>query len=144
MRRVVVLVGLVLVALLAPSSAIAAPSLLSVSPQRVNFGTKTVGTTTFKTVTVTNTSRSRLFVRIDGGLPDDFGWGPLSLEQDLCALGGELLAPGDTCQAFVRFSPSEFFVQFGRQAGTLQVTASDPSTLSILQTTVVDVTGTGR
>jgi hypothetical protein len=142
MRRVVVLVSLA--ALLAPSAAVAAPSLLSVSPQRVNFGTKAVGTTTFKMITVTNTSPGSLFVRITGGLPDDFGWGPLSLEQDLCALGGELLAPGDMCQAFVRFSPTEFFVQYGRQTGTLEVTASDPSTLAILETTVVEITGTGR
>jgi hypothetical protein len=143
MRRVVVLVSLA--ALLTPSSAIAAPSLLSVSPQRVNFGTKAVGTTTFKTITVTNTSASSLLVSMTGGLPDDFGWGPLSLEQDLCVFsGGELLAPGDTCQAFVRFSPTEFFVQFGRQTGTLEVTASDPFTLAILETAVVTITGTGR
>jgi hypothetical protein len=143
MRRVVLLVGLV--TLLAPSSASAAASLLSVSPQRVNFGTKAVGTTTFKTITVTNTSRSNLQVSITGGLPDDFGWGPVSLEQDLCVFsGGELLAPGDRCQVFVRFSPTEFFVQFGRQTGTLEVTASDPATLAILETTVVTITGTGR
>jgi hypothetical protein len=143
MRRVVLLVGLV--TLLAPSSVSAAASLLSVSPQRVNFGTKAVGTTTFKTITVTNTSRSNLQVSITGGLPDDFGWGPVSLEQDLCVFsGGELLAPGDRCQVFVRFSPTEFFVQFGRQTGTLEVTASDPATLAILETTVVTITGTGR
>ena len=143
MRRLALLVALV--TLLAPSSANAAASLLSVSPQRVNFGTKSVGTTTFKTITVTNTSSSNLQVSITGGLPDDFGWGPVSLEQDLCVFsGGELLAPGDTCQVFVRFSPSEFFVQFGRQTGTLEVTASDPATLAILETAVVTIGGTGR
>jgi hypothetical protein len=143
MRRVVLLVGLF--TLLAPSSASAAASLLSVSPQRVNFGTKAVGTTTFKTITVTNTSRSNLQVSITGGLPDDFGWGPVDLEQDLCVFsGGELLASGDTCQVFVRFSPTEFFVQFGRQTGTLEITASDPDTLAILETTVATITGTGR
>ena len=143
MRPIVLLVCLF--TLLAPSSASAATSLLSVSPQRVNFGTKTVGTTTFKTITVTNTSRSNLQVSISGGLPDDFGWGPVNLEQDLCVFsGGELLAPGDSCQVFVRFSPTEFFVQFGRQTGTLEVTASDPDTLAILETTVVTITGTGR
>jgi hypothetical protein len=143
MRRAVLLVSIA--TLLAPSSASAAPSLLSVSPQRVNFGTKAVGTTTFKTITVTNTTNSSLQVSITGGLPDDFGWGPLNLEEDLCVFsGGELLAPGDTCQVFVRFSPTEFFVQFGRQTGTLEVTARDPSTLAILQTTVVTISGTGR
>ena len=143
MRRVVLLVSLA--TLLATSSASAAPSLVSVSPQRVNFGTKAVGTTTFKTITVTNTSTSSLRVSITGGLPDDFGWGPLSLENDLCVFsGGEVLAPGDKCQVFVRFSPTEFFVQFGRQTGTLEVTAADPSTLAILETTVVTIAGTGR
>src|SRR5215216_6254085 len=133
MRRIAVLVSLA--ALLAPSSAIAAPWLLSVSPQRVNFGTKAVGTTTFKTITVTNTSSSSLLVSITGGLPDDFGWGGLTPE-DLCVFsGGAVLAPGDSCQAFVRFSPTEFFVQFGRQTGTLEVTASDPSTLAVVDTT---------
>lgn len=143
MRRVLLLVTLA--TLLLPSSAIAAASLLSVTPQRVNFGTKAVGTTTFKTITVTNTSTSSLRVSVTGGLPDDFGWGPLNPDQDLCAFsGGEVLGPGETCQIFVRFSPSEFFVQFGRQTGTLEVTASDPSTLAILETTVVTITGTGR
>ena len=143
MRRVVLLVTLA--TLLAPSSATAAPSLLSVSPQRANFGTKAVGTTTFKTITVANTSNTSLQVSVTGGLPDDFGWGPVNLEEDLCVFsGGELLAPGESCQIFVRFSPTAFFVQFGRQTGTLQVTASDPSTLAILETTVVTIAGTGR
>jgi hypothetical protein len=142
MRRAVLLA--VLAAFLAPSSAVAAPSLLSVSPQRVNFGTKTVGTTTFKTITVTNTSSSNLLVSITGSLPDDFGWGGVT-QEDLCVFsGGDVLAPRDTCQAFVRFSPTEFFVQFGRQMGTLRVDASDPSTLAVLETTLVTVTGTGR
>ena len=143
MRRIAVLVSLA--ALLAPSSAIAAPWLLSVSPQRVNFGTKAVGTTTFKTITITNTSTSSLQVSVTGGLPDDFGWGPVNLEEDLCVFsGGELLAPGETCRIFVRFSPTEFFVQFARQTGALEVTASDPATGAILETTVLTITGTGR
>jgi hypothetical protein len=141
MRRVLPLV--MLAVLLPPSSAVAARSLLSVSPQRVNFGTKAVGTTTFKTITVTNTSGSGLLVSIDGGLPDDFGWGGLTQEDRCVFSGGELLAPGDTCRAFVRFSPTEFFAGL-RQTGTLQVTAADPSTLMILEATAVTITGTGR
>src|SRR5215213_8509506 len=142
MRSVVLL--LTLAALLAPSSAIAAPSLLTVSPNRLNFGTKAVGTTTFKTVTVTNTSSQNLLVEMTGGLPDDFGWGPVDIEEDQCVFsGGEVLAPGETCEAFVRFSPTEFFAG-RRQTGTLQVTASDPDTLAVLATTVVTITGTGR
>jgi hypothetical protein len=142
MRRAVLLI--IIVALAMPASAAAAASPLSVSPQRVNFATKAVGTTTFKTVTVTNTTGRDLLVAMTGGLPDDFGWGPVDIEQDLCVFsGGATLAPGATCEAFVRFSPTEFFAGW-RQGGTLEVTASDPTTLAVLKTTVVTITGTGR
>ena len=142
MRRALPLLAL-LAALLAPASAVAASSLLSVSPQKVNFGHKTVGTTTFKTITVTNTSDSSLLVHIDGGLPDDFGWGGLTPD-DVCVFSpGDVLDPGESCQAFVRYSPSEFFAG-RRQNGTLQVTAFDPATLEPLETTVVAITGTGK
>jgi hypothetical protein len=141
MRRIAPFV--ILAVLLVPATAVAATSLVSVTPPRVNFGTKAVGTTTFKTVTVTNTSRSDLLVRIDGGLPDDFGWGGVPPDSP-CVFSGALLAPGESCEAFVRFSPTEFFVQFGRQTGTLEVTVSDPSTLAVLETTLVTITGSGR
>ena len=142
MRRAVLL--FILAALAMPASAAATPSPLSVNPQRLNFATKAVGTTTFKTVTVTNTTGQDLLVAMTGGLPDDFGWGPVDIEQDLCVFsGGEILTPGASCEAFVRFSPTEFFAG-RRQTGTLEVTASDPATLAVLQTTVVTITGTGR
>jgi hypothetical protein len=142
MRRAVLLI--ILAALAMPASAAAVASRLSVSPQRLNFGTKAVGTTTFKTVTVTNTTGESLLVAMTGGLPDDFGWGPVDIDQDRCVFsGGDILAPGATCEAFVRFSPTEFFAG-RRQTGTLEVTASDPATLAVLETTVVTITGTGR
>ena len=142
MRRAVLL--FILAALAMPASAAAAASPLSVNPQRLNFATKAVGTTTFKTVTVTNTTGQDLLVAMTGGLPDDFGWGPVDIEQDLCVFsGGEILTPGASCEAFVRFSPTEFFAG-RRQTGTLEVTASDPATLAVLETKVVTITGTGR
>ena len=142
MRRAACLIVLAALAMLAPPAV--AASQIKVSPQRLNFGMKAVGTTTFKTVTLTNTSRESLLVAMTGGLPDDFGWGPLDIEQDLCVFsGGETLAPGETCAAFVRFSPTEFFAGW-QQTGTLQMTASDPSTLAVVETAVVPVTGTGR
>jgi hypothetical protein len=142
MRRISCLIVLAVIAMLA-SPAMAASG-ISVSPQRLNFGTKAVGTTTFKTVTVTNTSGQSALVEMTGGLPDDFGWGPLDIEQDLCVFsGGEILAPGETCTVFVRFSPTEFFAGW-RQNGTLQVTARDPSTLAVIETRVVPITGLGR
>jgi hypothetical protein len=141
MRRVL----LIIVATLAmPAATATAASSLSVSPQRVNFGTKAVGTTTFRTITVMNTSGQSLLVAMTGGLPDDFGWGPVDIERDRCVFsGGQILAPGATCEAFIRFSPTEFFAG-RRQTGTLEVTASDPATLAVLETTVVTITGTGR
>ena len=142
MRRAGLLI--IIAALAIPAATATAASPVSVSPQRVNFGTKAVGTTTFKTITVTNTSRESLLVAVTGGLPDDFGWGPVDIERDLCVFsGGQILAPGATCEAFVRFSPTEFFAG-RRQTGTLEVTASDPATLAVLETTVVTITGTGR
>jgi hypothetical protein len=141
MRRAVLLI--VVATLTLPTSS-AAATLLTVSPKKVNFATKAVGTTTFKTVTVTNTSSQSLLVNISGGLPDDFGWGPVDIEQDLCVLSeGEVLASGDSCAAFVRFSPTEFFAG-SRQTGTLEVTARDAQTLALLESTVVTISGTGR
>jgi hypothetical protein len=142
MRRAVLL--LIVAALAMPASAATAASPISVSPQRLNFGTRAAGTTTFKTVTVTNTTGQSLLVAMTGGLPDDFGWGPVDIDRDRCVFsGGEVLAPGATCEAFVRFSPTEFFAGW-RQTGTLEVTASDPATLAVLKTMVVTITGTGR
>jgi hypothetical protein len=142
MRRAGLLI--VLAALAMPAATATAASPLSISPQRVNFGTKPVGTTTFKTIKVMNTSGESLLVAMTGGLPDDFGWGPVDIERDLCVFsGGQILAPGATCEAFVRFSPTEFFAGW-RQTGALEVTASDPATLAVLETTVVTITGVGR
>jgi hypothetical protein len=142
MRRAVLVV--IVAALAMPASAAAAASRLSISPQRLNFGTRAVGTTTFKTVTVTNTTGESVLVAVTGGLPDDFGWGPVDIDRDRCVFsGGEILAPGATCEAFVRFSPTDFFAG-RRQTGTLEVTASDRATLAVLETTAVTITGTGR
>jgi hypothetical protein len=140
--RWIVATAVALAVLAAP--AVAASSAVRVSPQRINFGTKAVGTTTFKTVSVTNTGSADVLVAMTGGLPDDYGWGPVDIERDRCVFsGGDVLAPGESCNAFVRFSPSEFFAGW-RQDGTLQVTVSDPTTLAVLETTVVSITGIGR
>lgn len=142
MLRIIPTAAVLAVLLAAPAAAASAPA--RVSPQKVNFGTRAVGTTTFKTVSVTNASAADVLVAMTGGLPDDYGWGPVDIEQDLCIFsGGDVLAPGESCNAFVRFSPSEFFAGW-RQEGTLQVTVSDPTTLAVLQTTEVSITGTGR
>jgi hypothetical protein len=142
-RRIAPIVG-VLAAFLLPGTAVAATSLVSVSPPRVSFGTKAAGTTTFKTVTITNTSKSDLRVYVQGFLPDDFGFGGVPPDSPCVFSPGALLSPGESCEVFVRFSPTEFFVQFGRQTGTVEVTVSDPSTLAVLDTRLIPVSGTGR
>ena len=141
MRRIAPFV--IFAVLLLPATAVATTSLVSISPSRVNFGTKAVGTTTFKTLTVMNTSKSNLLVHVQGFVPDDFAVEGV-LPDGPCVFSATVLAPGESCEALVRFSPSEFFVQFGRQTGTLEVTVSDPSTLAVLETTTVTITGTGR
>jgi len=142
MRRAALLI--ILATLAIPASPAAAASPLSVKPQQIKFGSKAVGTTTFKKVTVTNTTGEDVLVAMTGGLPDDFGWGPVDIDRDRCVFsGGEILAPGASCEAFVRFSPTQFFAGL-RQTGTLEVTAIDPATLAVVQTTVVTITGAGR
>jgi hypothetical protein len=134
----------ILAASLLPGTSVAATSLVSISPPRVNFGTKAVGTTTFKTLTVTNTGERDLLVYIQGRVPDDFGFGGVPPDSPCAFSPGAVLAPGESCEVFVRFSPTEFFVQFGRQTGTLEITVSDPSTLAVLGSRSITVTGTGR
>lgn len=146
MRRLLVtftLIGVIaaIEALVAPS-ALAAPRLLQVSPKQVNFGTQPVGSLTFAGVTVTNTSSMSLLVLVEAvELPDDFNFGNLA-GSTCVALEGQVLAPGESCVAVVGFQPSEFFA--GRwQTATLVVTARDPTSNALLQSTTVRVRGKG-
>src|SRR4051794_9982691 len=61
MRRALLL--LVLAGLLGPASSVAAaPPLISVSPDHVDFGTRPVGTTDRRTITITNVTSAPVFI----------------------------------------------------------------------------------
>jgi hypothetical protein len=51
-------------------------------------------------------------------------------------------APGDSCYAVVRYSPTEFFAG-SVQRGTLIATASDPTTGAVLADLEIPVIGVG-
>jgi hypothetical protein len=79
---------------------------------------------------------------VEGGLPDDFGFG--LLPGSTCpALTRETLAPNDSCYVVVRFSPTEFLAGW-RQEGSLTATAADPATGAVVATLTIPVTGTGK
>jgi hypothetical protein len=136
------------VAAIAAAFAVAAPpavasDLLRVTPPRVQFGTKQVGTFTLKGATVTNASSSAVNVLVTVvAEPDDFSFG--LLPGSTCPVFAPApLAPGEKCQAVVGFRPSEFFA--GReQVATLLVTATDPVTGAVLDTVLIDFVGTGK
>ena len=59
-------------------SAAAATRLLRIAPNGINFGTQPVGMEVLRGATITNTSGSDVLLLVEGGLPDDFGFGSAS------------------------------------------------------------------
>ncbi|HMI35739.1 MAG TPA: hypothetical protein VK499_16690 [Propionibacteriaceae bacterium] len=96
--------------------AVAAEKLLRVAPRTINFGTVPVGTEVLKGATITNVSGSDVLLLVEGGLPDDFGFGLLSGSTCPALLPGDILAAGASCDVVVRFTPTEFFAGL-RQRG---------------------------
>jgi hypothetical protein len=120
----------------------ATQGVLHVNPQTVNFGTKPVGSSTFKGATIKNTSSSpvNLIVTI-AREPDDFGF---VVPPTTCPVFEPApLAPGESCDAVMRFSPSEFFAGQD-QLAQLQAQATDPTTGAVLETVLIDFTGRGK
>jgi hypothetical protein len=120
----------------------ATQSVLHVNPQTVNFGTKPVGSSTFKGATIKNTSSGtvNLIVTI-AREPDDFGF---VVPPTTCpAFERAPLAPGESCDAVMRFSPSELFAGQD-QLAQLQAQATDPTTGAVLETVLIDFTGRGK
>jgi hypothetical protein len=75
--------------------AVAAEKLVRVTPRTINFGTVPVGTEVLQGATITNVSGSDVLLLVEGGLPDDFGFGLLS--GSTCpALEPNILAAGDS------------------------------------------------
>jgi hypothetical protein len=133
---------LLLAAVAAGNATSASQSVLRVKPETVKFGTKPVGSSTFKGSTIKNTSSSavNLIVTI-AREPDDFGF---VVPPTTCPVFAPApLAPGESCDAVMRFSPSEFFAGQD-QLAQLQAQATDPATGAVLETVLIDFTGRGK
>jgi hypothetical protein len=144
MRNVMwtLIVALIVAAVTVGSATSASQGVLRVKPETVKFGTKPVGSSTFKGTTITNTSSItvNLIVTI-AREPDDFGF---VVPPTTCPVfGPSPLAPGESCDAVMRFSPSEFFAG-QNQLAQLQAQATDPATGVVLETALIDFTGRGK
>lgn len=120
-----------------PAAAFKSPTnaTIRVAPKSIEFGTKTVGTDYFASVKITNASRKAMRFLVEGGLPDDFGFGLYPGSTCPALTPGAILAAHASCRAVVRFTPSEFFVGW-QQEGSLIVTATDPATGTVTSTLV--------
>jgi hypothetical protein len=137
---VVALVALASIAVLAASST-AASNVLKVTPGTVNFGTKPVGSSTFKGTTLTNTSDEPIVVTL--GLVrswDDFAGGAVG---STCPGGSFTLAPGESCTLVEAFRPSEGFEGL-KQDQIWVATATDPESGAILETEEILFLGRAR
>jgi hypothetical protein len=139
--RVVALVAVTSVLAL-PVKAPASTKVLRVTPHRVNFGAKPVGSFTIKSATVINTSSDPINLSID--LIKD--WDNFSiLVGTTCPsfFEPEPLAPGESCVVEVGFRPSEFFVGL-KQDEILRATATDPLTGEVLDSVRILFVGRAR
>jgi hypothetical protein len=136
----IVAAGLILSASVGVVSA-APPGVLAARPSTIDFHTRSVGTENYKRTKITNTSGADVLLLVSGGLPDDFGFG-LMPGSTCPVLDPGALAPGDSCYAVVRFSPTEFFAGWV-QRGTLIATAWDPVTGTRLVDLEIPVIGVG-
>ncbi len=142
MRRLVI-IGIIVAALgIAAPAASAAKATIRVSPSSIKFGTRAAGATYFDSVKITNASGAPQQVLVEGGLPDDFGFGLLPGSTCPALTPGAILAPRESCTAVVRFTPSEFFIGW-QQTGSLIVTATDPATGAVT-TVLIPVSGRGK
>ena len=133
----------VLAAVCVSQPAVAADKLLRVAPKTINFGSVPVGTEVLQGATITNVSGSDVLLLVEGGLPDDFGFGLLPGSTCPALTPGDILAAGAKCDVVVRFTPTEFFAG-SRQTGTLIATLRDPATSVLLSTILIPIVARGR
>jgi hypothetical protein len=119
-----------------------AEKLARVAPKTINFGTVQVGREVFKGTTITNVSGSDVLLLVEGGLPDDFGFGLQPGSTCPALTPGDILAAGASCDAVVRFTPTEFFAG-ELQTGELIATLRNPTTGALLSTISITVVGRG-
>lgn len=103
---------------------------------------RAVGATYFDDVKITNASGKPLLFLVEGGLPDDFGFGLYPGSTCPALTPGAMLAPGQSCRAVVRFTPTEFFVGW-EATGSLIVTATDPIAGAVTSL-LIPVSGRGK
>jgi hypothetical protein len=119
----------------------ASRGVLTARPATIDFHTRQVGTENYKRTRITNTSGADVLLIVTGGLPDDFGFG-LMPGSTCPVLAQATFAPGDSCYAVVRYSPTEFFAG-SVQRGTLIASAWDPTTGALLVDFEIPVIGVG-
>lgn len=142
-----VLPALALLALAAPSSSTttatagAVRATLTAHPRTIDFGNKRVGDTYYKQTRIRVGGSRPVRVLVQGGLPDDFGFGLLPGSTCPVLDGGAVMQPGDSCVAVVRFTPTDFFAGWHAQ-GELLADAYDPSTGAHVAQLSIPVTGT--
>ena len=136
----------IVLATMPAAAAAGSTTIIKVAPKKVDFGTRAVTdppTDYFDSVKITNASESTLQVVVEAGLPDDFGFGLLPGSTCPVFNTDPPMAPGDSCRAVVRFTPTAFFAGW-EQTGTMIVTATDPDTGVVVARLEVPVIGTGR
>ena len=111
---------------LAPAPAPAKEALVA-RPGTVDFHAKHVGTENYKRTRITNRSGADVRLLVTAGLPDDFGFGLMPGQSCPVFSPGDVLPAGESCDAVVRFSPTDGFIGW-RAEGQLIVTATDPET----------------
>jgi hypothetical protein len=142
MKLSITLAAVVAAVALIAGPAQATQSDIKVSPKEIAFGTRTIETDYFDGVKITNTSGRTLQVLVEGGLPDDFGFGFMPGSTCPVLTPGDLMADGASCRAVVRYTPSEFFVG-SKQIGALTVKTTDPETGAV-NVILIPVSGTGK
>jgi Abnormal spindle-like microcephaly-assoc'd, ASPM-SPD-2-Hydin len=121
-RRMIVLLGVVLLLLGAPQAA-AAASTVKINLDR-NFGTQVVGTTTTHTVTITNTGTTAVRFGTIGVTSGDGAFG-FAFDSNTCFSPDALLDPGESCSFDITFTP----LTTGTLTGTTDISVDNQSTI---------------
>jgi hypothetical protein len=145
MRAISKLVLTAVLALATPAASVQAKrgDVLDASPTTLDFHTKEVGTENLERVRITNVSNGDGMPLVTSNLWDDFRFGLYPGFTCPALTSGGLLPARTSCDAVVRFSPSEFFAGT-EQLGSLTATASDPVSGSSVAQLVIPVVGVGR
>jgi hypothetical protein len=141
-RLLTLMLMCVLAAVWVSQPAVSAEKLLRVAPKTINFGTVPVGTEVLKGATITNLSGSDVLLLVEGGLPDDFGFGLLPGSTCPALTPGDILAAGASCDVVVRFTPTKTFAG-SRQNTELIATLRDPATGALLSTISIPIVARG-